>query len=68
MRLFYFYIPHKQEKPGGHNQTLLPHPWHPFNGVVLNRTVRFWYSQQTHLVYSVWYYSHSIDVVFRPLY
>ena len=50
------------------NQTLLPRPWHPLNGVVLNRTVRFWYSQQTHLVYSVWYYSHSIDVVFRPLY
>lgn len=44
------------------NQTLLPHPWHPLNGVVLNRTVRFWYSRQTHLVYPVWYYSHSIDV------
>lgn len=50
------------------NQTLLPHPWHPLNGVVLNRTVRFWCSRQTHLVYPVWYYSHSIDVFFRPLY
>lgn len=45
-----------------------PIPGYPLNGVVLNRTVRFWYSQQTHLVYSVWYYSHSIDAIFRPLY
>ena len=33
---FYFYIPHKRLKPGGHLQhpLLIPHPWHPFNGVV----------------------------------
>lgn len=45
-----------------------PIPGYPLNGVVLNRTVRFWYSRQTCSVYPVWYYSHSIDVFFRPLY
>ena len=39
---FYFYIPHERRRPGGHisTQSAIPHPWHPFNGVVLNRTAR----------------------------
>ena len=42
LAIIYFYIPHKRRKPGGHisTQSAIPHPWHPFNGVVLNRTAR----------------------------
>ena len=40
--VIYFYIPHKRPKPGGHLHSflLIPHPQHPFTGVVLNRTAR----------------------------
>ena len=38
---------------------LTPHPWHPFNGVVLNRTARI-YIVGIFTIYLSEYYSHDI--------
>ena len=38
---------------------VLPHPWHPFNGVVLNRTARV-YVVGIFTIYLSEYYSHDI--------
>lgn len=38
---------------------VLPHPWHPFNGVVLNRTARV-YIVGIFTIYLSEYYSHDI--------
>lgn len=58
--MFYFYIPHEHPRPGGHISTwfqqvlpMLPHPWHPFNWVVPNRTTRInWNYNMQHIYHT----------------